>query len=125
MTVKNVPEQPMRALEQANRVRLARARLKREVADGSRSAAWVIAQCPWEAERMSLGELLMSQRRWGRSRCRRLLIPLELGENKSLGSLTSRQRTLLERTLTERVPSRHPVERPLRQAVGSHSPAPA
>ncbi len=121
-TVKNASEQPLRALEQANRVRFARAQLKREIADGRRSVAWVVARRPWEAESMSLGELLMSQCRWGRSRCRRLLVPLAIGENKSLGSLTSRQRTLLERALTGDAASRPPDEAPRRRSVANRSP---
>lgn len=44
---------------------------------------------------MPLIELLTSQRRWGRTRARRLLMTLEVPENKQLGSLTERQRMLL------------------------------
>ncbi len=98
--------QHLHALEHANRVRLARAGLKRAVAAGDRSAAEVILSLPSEAERMPLGELLMSQRRWGRARCRRLLLPLELQENKLLGSLTERQRGLLARMLEAKVDER-------------------
>ena len=39
----------MRALERANQVRLARAELKRRVADGEVDVAEVILDCPWEA----------------------------------------------------------------------------
>src|SRR4051794_16500363 len=63
--------QHMRALQQANRVRLARAELKRQVMDGEISAADVVLECPWEAESMAIADLLMSQHRWGRTRCRR------------------------------------------------------
>ena len=65
--------QHMRALEQANRVRLARAELKRQVAEGEVTAAEVVVACPWEAESMSIADLLMSQHRWGRTRCHRFL----------------------------------------------------
>ncbi len=44
---------------------------------------------------MTLAELLTSQRRWGRTRARKFLIGLALNENKKLGTLTSRQRSLL------------------------------
>ena len=57
--------QHLKALEYANRVRLARAELKRLVATGEMSAAEVIEACPWQAETMSVSDLLMSQRRWG------------------------------------------------------------
>ena len=70
--------QHMRALAQANRVRLARAELKRQVADGETPVADVVLECPWEAESMSLSELLCSQRRWGRARSRKLLSSIAL-----------------------------------------------
>ena len=44
--------QHMRALARANKVRLARAELKRQVAEGELSVADVILGCPWEAETM-------------------------------------------------------------------------
>ena len=44
---------------------------------------------------MTLAELLTSQRRWGRTRARKLLQALALSENKRLGTLTPRQRALL------------------------------
>ena len=56
-------QQHLRALEYANRVRLARARLKRKVAAGELSAGDVILSCPWEAHTMSVSDLLMSQKR--------------------------------------------------------------
>ena len=55
----------MQALERANAVRLARAELKRRVADGEVTAAEVILGAPWEAESMTIADLLTSQRRWG------------------------------------------------------------
>jgi hypothetical protein len=94
--------QHLRALEQANRVRLARAELKRRVGTQVTTVADVVLSCPWEAESMELSDLLMSQRRWGRARCRRVLLSLGLPENKQIGTLTDRQRTALASTLKER-----------------------
>jgi hypothetical protein len=91
--------QHMQALARANRVRLARAELKRSIARGEIDAARVIRDCPWETESMSLAELLTSQRRWGRTRARKLLQGLALSENKRLGTLTPRQRALLATAL--------------------------
>jgi hypothetical protein len=99
--------QHLKALERANRVRLARAALKRQVASGERSAAEVIMASPWEADSMSVSELLMSQRRWGRTRCRRLLLSLGLPENKQIGTMTERQRTALAAMLSAKVGSTH------------------
>ena len=87
--------QHMQALARANRVRLARAELKRQVAEGELSVAEVVLECPWEAESMSIADLLMSQHRWGRTRCRRFLAQLPMSETKTIGSMTLRQRTTL------------------------------
>ena len=94
--------QHMRALERANLVRLARAELKREIARGDRDPSQVVEDCPWETESMTIAELLTSQRRWGRTRARKFLLPLSLNENKQLGTLTSRQRRLLAAELASR-----------------------
>jgi hypothetical protein len=95
-------QQHLRALEYANRVRLARARMKRKVAAGELSAAEVVLACPWQAHSMSISDLLMSQRRWGRARCRRLLMSLGVPENKQIGTLTERQRDALAAMLAAR-----------------------
>ena len=91
--------QRLRALERANAVRLARAELKRRIADGEASAAEVILEPPTEALSWAIGELLMSQRRWGSTRCRKFLGRHHLTETKSLGALTDRQRRLLAEEL--------------------------
>jgi hypothetical protein len=93
-TVVSMP-QHMQALAHANRVRLARASLKRAVLGGQIEAAEVVRNCPWEVETMTVGELLRSQRRWGRARVRKFLSSLALNENRVLGRLTERQRSVL------------------------------
>ena len=93
-------QQHLRALEYANRVRLARARMKRSIAAGELSAADVVVTCPWQAHTMAISDLLMSQKRWGRTRCRRLLVSLGVPENKQIGTLTDRQRLALGAVLT-------------------------
>jgi len=87
--------QRLRALEQANRIRYARAELKRRIADGELTAAEVILDCPQEASSWTLRELLISQRRWGVTRCRKFLEQNQIGELRRLGDLTDRQRRLL------------------------------
>jgi hypothetical protein len=99
-TVSAGQEQHLRALEYANRVRLARAQMKRKIAGGELPAAEVILSCPWQAHSMSISDLLMSQKRWGNTRCRRLLVSLGVPENKQLGTLTERQRLALAAVLT-------------------------
>jgi hypothetical protein len=91
--------QHLRALAQANRVRLARAELKRQVSEGETSVAEVVLERPWEAESMYIGDLLMSQHRWGHMRCRRFLAAVPMSETKTIGSMTDRQRRELARLL--------------------------
>lgn len=87
--------QHMQALAHANRVRLARASLKRAIGANQMDIAEVVHDCPWEVETMTIGELLRSQRRWGRTRVRKFLSSLALNENRELGRLTERQRNVL------------------------------
>lgn len=96
-----MPTEPqrLRALEHANAIRLARAELKRRIADGEVSAAEVILQCPDAARRWTVSELLLSQRRWGSTRCRKFLERNGVSEIKLIGSLTERQRHLLAEQL--------------------------
>jgi hypothetical protein len=98
--------QCMEALARANKVRLARAALKREISAGGRSITQVIMESPWEVESMSLGELLCAQRRWGRARSRKLLSSTALSEGKQVGSLTERQRRILVAALEAKFASR-------------------
>ena len=99
-TAQGVSEpQRLQALERANEIRLARASLKRRIAVGEVSAAEVIRTCPDAADRWPIGELLMSQRRWGSTRCRRFLSSNQIVETKPIGQLTLRQRHLLAGSL--------------------------
>jgi hypothetical protein len=87
-----VAPQPIHALQLANRVRAYRADLKRRIATGEVEAAEVVLICPREAAGMTIAELLLAQRSWGRVRCRRFLRSLSLREDKTVGSMTERQR---------------------------------
>jgi hypothetical protein len=93
--------QHLQALQRANAVRLARAELKRKVAEGGVSAAEVILSSPWEVESMSVSDLLTSQRRWGSTRCRKFLQCVPIPENKPIGTLTDRQRHALAQLLSD------------------------
>jgi hypothetical protein len=117
-------QQHLRALEYANRVRLARARMKRKIAAGELSAADVVLTCPWQAHSMSVSDLLMSQKRWGRTRCRRLLMSLGVPENKQIGTLTERQRLALAAVLTAKcaTAAERPGERTVTPTVRATMP---
>jgi hypothetical protein len=93
--------QHLQALERANEIRLARAAVKRRVATGDLPAAQVVLSCPPEVEGMAVSDLLMSQHRWGRTRCRKLLAAVPLSENKRLGAMTERQRHALAEMLLD------------------------
>jgi hypothetical protein len=114
--------QHLRALARANEVRLARAELKRRVAEGETSVAHVILSSPWEAESMAVSDLLMSQRRWGSTRCRKFLQCLPMTETKTIGTMTDRQRhaiaALLTATASERSETHHGREPVLALAAG-------
>lgn len=101
--------QHMRALAEANRVRLARAALKRAIEAGHVDPADVVRDLPWEVETMSVGELLRSQRRWGRTRTRKFLSAIALSENRQLSRLTLRQRSLLAAELDRKRGIRAPA----------------
>jgi len=94
--------QHLQALGRANAVRLARAELKRRIATGELTAGEVVLECPWEAHSMTVADLLMSQRRWGAMRCRRLLAQVPVSETKQLGALTERQRLAVAALLDAR-----------------------
>jgi hypothetical protein len=51
---------------------------------------------------MSVSQLLMSQRGWGRIRTRRLLRSLAVPENKQIAALSERQRLAIAATLAAR-----------------------
>jgi hypothetical protein len=87
--------QRLQALERANEIRLARAELKRRIAYGTVSVAEVILEPPSEANSWAIGELLLSQRRWGNTRCRKFLMRNQISETKQVGALTDRQRRVL------------------------------
>lgn len=90
-----MPAQHMTALKRANEIRLARAELKHQVNDGRISVADVIADVPDCAASMTLAELLCAQRRWGTTRCTKLLAGIGMPETKTIRSMTLRQRGLL------------------------------
>jgi len=99
----SMPQDPqrLRALEQANAIRLARADLKRRIAEGEASAAEVILGCPDAVRSWTVSDLLVCQRRWGRTRCRKFLERHGISEIKPIGSLTQRQRRLLADELND------------------------
>jgi hypothetical protein len=114
--------QRLQALERANEIRLARAELKRRIAHGSISAAQVILAPPCEAQSWAIGELLLSQRRWGSTRCRKFLVRNQISETKPVGALTQRQRRLLAHQLST-CPADEPLLAPVEEPMFALVPA--
>lgn len=95
------------ALQRANEVRLARAELKRRIGAREITVGDVVLSTPWEAASMTVADLLMSQKRWGRTRCKKFLSGIPLTETKTVGSLTERQRHAVAQALDALTPSSH------------------
>lgn len=89
-------------LATANRIRLARAEVKRQVKAGDLAIADVFADHLTTCRNMTIGELLCAQHRWGKTRSRKLLAAAGLTEAKRLGSMTTRQRLALLNELERR-----------------------
>jgi hypothetical protein len=120
--------QRLRALERANEIRLARAELKRRIALGAVSAGQVILDSPLEARSWAIGDLLLSQRRWGSTRCRKFLLRNQITETKPVGALTDRQRRMLAEQLTtcaRQAPDLPSECSATAQAHGEREPTPA
>ena len=91
--------QHLRALARANEIRLARAELKRRVLEQEVSVAEIVLDPPAEAENMTVADLLMSQKRWGHTRCRKFLAAIPMSEAKTVGAMTERQRRAVSEAL--------------------------
>jgi hypothetical protein len=78
-------------LVKANRIRIARAAIKRQVNAGELTVVDVLLDHMDTCGNMTLLELLSSQRQWAKRRSIALLRPLDLSPGKQLHTLTERQ----------------------------------
>ena len=85
-------EQRRRALERANEVRVARAKLKNDLASGDADLAPLIVNPPEFVASAKVVDLLVSLPRIGQVRARQILGRARIAPTKTLGGLTSRQR---------------------------------
>ncbi len=85
-------EQRLRALEQANQVRSARARLKQELASGKRELAQIVADPPACVRTARVRDLLLVLPKIGAVRAGRILGQCGIAHSKTLAGLTDRQR---------------------------------
>ena len=100
--------QHLQALDEANRLRIHRARVKEQIKRGEMTVLEalddpLVARAPKPSKHtrrgMTIGELLRAQQRWGVHRVHRFLSPLDISENRPICRLTERQRGQLERAL--------------------------
>ena len=96
MEVATLPvPQHMAALAEANRVRLARAELKRRILADEETVAGVLEAIPEYARTMPIVDLLRAQRRWAHGRSRIFLHRRHISERRTLADLTLRQRRMI------------------------------
>ena len=82
----------MRALRQANEIRIGRARLKRELASGRVRIADVIAQPPEFAKTAKVYDLLLALPKVGPAKAARSLSQCRIAPSRTVAGLTERQR---------------------------------
>jgi hypothetical protein len=85
-------EQTMTALEFANEVRSARAKVLRAIREGRRRADRVINNPPTLCGGMQVSKVLKAQPRWGPTKARSTLYMTRTRADATLGELSVRQR---------------------------------
>ena len=88
-------EQRMRALERANDVRSKRAELKWDLRTRRRSVVDVLSEPPEYVETMKLWDLLLAVPKWGRVKVAKTLKVVGVSPSRTVGGLSSRQRSEL------------------------------
>jgi hypothetical protein len=87
-----IREQRLRALEQANDVRTARAKLKKELASGTIELAQILADPPPCLRTARARDLLLVLPKIGSVKAARILAHCGIAHSKTLAGLTERQR---------------------------------
>jgi transposase len=85
----------MTALRKANEVRIARAKLKRQIRDGDARIEQILATPPPCVCTATVLELLLAVPKIGPARAGRLLAAARLSQTKIVGTLSERQRAHL------------------------------
>ena len=85
-------EQRLRALEQANEVRTARAKLKKELASGKIELVQILADPPACVRTARIRDVLLVVPKIDSVRAGRILAQCRIAHSKTLGGLTDRQR---------------------------------
>jgi len=85
----------LRALQQANEIRSARAKLKRDLGSGKLDLAGIVAHPPEWAMTARVRDVLLALPRVGPVKAGRILAHCGIAHSKTLGGLTDRQRVEL------------------------------
>lgn len=88
------------ALKTANEVRVKRAALKRDIGGGRVAGEEVLADPPEYALTMTLWDLVMAMRKYGRVKTNKVLTTCRVSPSKTIGGLSDRQRAEVVRMLT-------------------------
>ena len=101
----------MRALRQANEIRIGRAQLKRELAAGRVRIEEIVARPPACAKTAKVYDLLLALPKIGPVRAARSLTHCRIAPSKTVGGLIERQRDELIGLLGPRAPTTQMTDR--------------
>jgi hypothetical protein len=85
-------DQRMDALKRANEIRVRRAKLKRDLKEGSVKIEEILSQPPDYVETAKVFDILMAVPKFGRVKAARLLNQCRISQSKTIGGLSDRQR---------------------------------
>jgi S13-like protein len=88
-------DQRMEALKRANEIRVRRARLKKNLKDGSVSIDEILSDPPEYVSTAKVFDILMAVPKFGRVKANRFLTQCRISQAKTVGGLSERQRTEL------------------------------
>lgn len=100
--------QHMQALATANRIRLARAQLKRDLLEGRVTLAEALEH--EDVGTMPVSDLIKAQWRWGEARTHKVLRLVLISERRTVGSLTDRQKRALVQICASGGAARFPAD---------------
>jgi hypothetical protein len=88
-------DQRMEALKRANDIRVRRAKLKKDLKDGSVQIDGVLLDPPEYVETAKVFDILMAVPKFGRVKAARFLNQCRISQSKTVGGLSDRQRAEL------------------------------
>ena len=88
-------DQRMEALKRANDIRVRRAKLKKDLKDGSVAIDGVLLDPPEYVETAKVFDMLMAVPKFGRVKAARFLNQCRISQSKTVGGLSERQRAEL------------------------------